>query len=172
MSSNKKGQYGGMNETIPGYVMGAVITIIIIAVLFSFWSLFFNSGGIDSTTRNTFDLVVNDILDMHGSEDTFRNTNMQFKEEYSLVAFNSTEYISSGECSGFTVLRPVKSCEGACICICLNEAGENMCNTKNVLCRDFTNLDLDFKGSCNLVEGTGGPQGIKLVQEDKKFTLS
>lgn len=167
----KKGQIIGTEETLPGILVAAIVTIVIIGVIAGFWALFFNTGGIDSTTRDTFNLVVNDILDMQGSNDPQRNVPVQFEDEYTLVAFGKTSGIV-GECKGQSVFRPQKNCDGACICICLNEESENMCNAKNVICRDFSHIDLDFGGDCNLIEGTGEPQSIQVRQTDYMFTTT
>ncbi len=171
MFNGKRGQSIGMFESIPGILLGAIITIAIVGVIAAFWTLFFNTGGIDSTTRNTFDLVVNDILDMQGLDEPSRNVNIQFEDEYTLVAFSKDSW-SVGACRGLEIVRPLKSCEGACICICMNEQGENMCNVKNVICRDFDNIDLDFEGECNLIDGTGEPQSIQLRQTNNKFNIT
>ena len=169
MLKSKSGQYAGLDEALPGYLAGAAITFAIVALICVLWGTFFNTGGIDSTTLNTFDLVVNDILDMENLDEPSRNVNVQFQEEYSLVAFGK-DTAAVGSCQGLGIIKPAQNCQGACICICLNEQGNNMCVTKNVICRDFDNLELDFEGSCNLVDGTGSLQTVQIRQENGKFT--
>jgi len=170
MLFNKRGQLSGMDETIPGLLIGIIITVILIGVGVSFWGLFMGGSGIDSLSQETFELVTNDILDMYKLNESPREVPVQFDDEYTLVAFGSDTGVA-GKCNGNGVIRSAK-CEGVCICLCENEYGENMCNSKKVICRDFAGIGLDFEGDCNLVDGESGLQIIKINQENNKFTIS
>lgn len=170
MLFNKRGQLSGMDETIPGLLVGIIITVILIGVGVSFWGLFIDGSGIDSLSQETFELVTNDILDMYKQNDPLRNVPAQFDDAYTLVAFGS-ETDLAGKCKGNEVFRSAK-CSGPCICLCENEYGEAMCNSKKVICRDFAGIGLDFEGDCNLVDGESELQIIKLNQQNKQFTIS
>lgn len=170
MLFSKRGQLSGMDETIPGILIGVVITVILIGLGVSFWGLFIGGSGIDSLSQETFELVTNDILDMYKLNESPRNVPVQFDDAYTLVGFGSGTEIA-GACKGNTVIRSTK-CDGPCICLCENEYGDNMCNSKKVICRDFTGIGLDFEGDCNLVEGEGELQIIKINQENNQFTIS
>ena len=166
-SFRKRGQFGGVPEGIIGMTLGVLIVVTLLFIGSTFWDLFVSTGGIDSTSYNSFNGLVGEILDMESTGENKREVPVQFDNELFLVAFSSND-ATTGSCVGMNIYRASKNCNGACVCVCDTNGGEHMCNMKKTVCRDFQGSDIDFVG-CNVVEGTGNPQKLSIEKTENGF---
>ena len=166
MSLKKK---GGLTDPITGTTIAIIIGIIGIVVLLNvsgkFWDFFIQSDEIEDRSTEAFsgiNLVILRIGDNPGAKE---NVPVQISEDYSLVAFSS----SGEECK--SIARPLKTCETACFCICENEYGEQMCNSRLTECASFGEIGLDFQEICSVIEGSGEIEGVVVENVNGKIGL-